>query len=186
MPTEFPAVKGYGDFDVEPFEEYYARWPAALAAMPKCVVESWVYRHWTDFQSWIELDPAAWKYSLSEFTNEQIMAIDHFGDWRKTLDHWGSELLTNRRRQETWLAKSMLDAGTVPAPIIVAVEAGHVRHPRGLKADFMKEPYQLIEGHMRLAYLRGMNTGGWQTLKPKHLVWAVEIPRTNSLGARRP
>lgn len=183
MPVVIPEVRGYGELNKESFESYYARWPAEFSSVPKCVVENWIYRHWANFQAWLPLRPLEWKYELTEYSNEQIMTIDHFGDWLDTLDYWGSELFRDKMRRDTWLAQYMLRGGTTPVPIMVAVNAGQVCHPRGCETDLMKEPYQLIEGHMRLAYLRGMIRRGYGALKPTHSVWAITIPPNHSFKA---
>jgi hypothetical protein len=170
------AVKGYGDFEVESFDDYYARWPNELSNFPRCVAENWVYRHWSDFEHlWLDRKIELFEFVQVALTNTEIMAIGHVGDWLETLDYWGDELFRNKMRQETWLAKYMLEHGTSPAPIIVAPDAVGLEHPRGLPMH----PNQLIEGHMRLAYLRGMIRHHHPALKPSHLVWHVSLPNNS-------
>lgn len=171
-----PAVKGYGTFDVETFDEYYARWPTELSNFPACVVENWVYRHWADFESlWVDKGVESFTFSEATLTNNQILAVGHTGDWLETLDYWGDELMRDKQRQETWLARYMLTHGTTPAPIIVAPHVSGLAHPRGLAMV----PNQLIEGHMRLAYLRGMIRYSHSELKPDHAVWHLGLPRSS-------
>ena len=73
----YPAVKNYDSLSPELFEEYFKKWPEKLNHIPKEVIESWIYRHWSDFQDWIPLQPEKWKYELCEFNNDQILEIDH-------------------------------------------------------------------------------------------------------------
>jgi hypothetical protein len=173
----FPAVNGYGDFEVETFDEYYSRWPESLSHIPRGVVEDWIYRHWRDFSAhWIKLSPQNWKYKLSEFSEIEIMEIDHVGTWIKELDSEGVEYVTGKPRSKTKLAQYMLSNGTFPRPIIVAKSAGHIMHPRS-NNEAMKEPYQLIEGHCRLACIRGMINSNNRKLAASHEVYEVEIPK---------
>ncbi|SOU11900.1 hypothetical protein LMG19145_03028 [Xanthomonas arboricola pv. fragariae] len=169
-----PEVNGYGGSGIESFEEYFARWPLELGNFPRDVVENWVYRHWQDFgRHWLDRDLSRFEFHLVELTNSEVMGIGHIKDWMQTLDYWGDELFRCASRSATWLAKSMLDYGTSPAPIIVAPQASGMYHPAG-------EPMhgtQLIEGHLRLAYLRGMIRHNHSSLQERHEVWAVCLPR---------
>lgn len=168
-----PEVKGYGNFNVESFVDYYARWPEQLSNFPKCVVENWVYRHWQDFKSlWLDRSIELFAFRQVDLSNSEIMEISHIDNWLELLDYWGDELFRNKMRQETWLANYMLVNGTSPAPIIVAPNAYALEHPKGgpMQAN------QLIEGHMRLAYIRGMIRHHHPKLKPSHIVWHVSLP----------
>lgn len=71
----------------------------------------------------------------------------------------------------------MLENGTTPAPIIVAKNAHNIKNHRG-REMYMKVPFQLIEGHMRLAYLRGMIKQKHPKLKDEQEVWEMKIPLT--------
>lgn len=163
--------------EVEPFESYFARWPKSLAAMPKSIIEDWVYRHWRDFSAyWLDLEPHTWSYELAQFPNECILSIGHVGRWIADLDAEGVEYVSDAPRSKTKLAQYMLREGTFPVPILVAENAGAVVHPR-TRGERMKEPYQLIEGHCRLACLRGMIQARHPNLLQVHRVWVATIPR---------
>ena len=62
-------------------------------------------------------------------------------------------------------------------PIMVAENAGNILHPISAREP-MKAPYQLIEGHCRLACMRGMINSNYKSLKYEYEVWLVEIPLT--------
>ncbi len=176
----YPAVKGYGDYVVESFEDYYARWPAELSKIPKMVVEDWIYRHWSCFSNrWIPLQPHLWKYEIALLTCEEILSIDHVLTWIQELDAEGVEYVTGKPRAQSRLAQFMLTNGTFPLPIIVAQNAGHAIYPQSGNLR-MKEPLQLIEGHCRLACLRGMINSNHKNLQAKHQIWLVEIPDIHS------
>lgn len=95
--TEIPKPKEYGSFDVEPFEDYRARLPSEFDAVPDAVLETWIYRHWSDFQEWLPLRPLEWKYKLVSMPSAEITRIDHVGQWSDTLRYWGDDLLDGRR-----------------------------------------------------------------------------------------
>lgn len=173
----YPPVRNYGNIDSESFEDYYARWPQELDRIPMSVVEDWIHRHWNDFKySWIDLQPHLWDFDLIEFTTAQVKSISHIGTWIPELDAEGVEFVGGiEPRSRTRLAKYMLSVGTFPKPIIVAKYSGHIIHPRS-GGEYMKEPYQLIEGHSRLACIRGMINANYPTLAPKHQVWVAKIP----------
>jgi hypothetical protein len=172
----YPAVKNYDSLSPELFEEYFKKWPEELNHIPKEVIESWIYRHWSDFQDWIPLQPEKWKYELCEFNNDQILEIDHVGNWLPQLKSWGRELLKGNHRKTTWLGQYMLEYGSTPTPIIIGKNFSEIYHPIEFGEQKMKVPYQLIEGHLRLSYLNGMISEGYSTLMKKHKVWVVTYP----------
>lgn len=171
-----PRVENYGDSDVESFGDYYSRWPAHLSNFPSCVVENWVHRHWDDFEYyWLGRNIEQFRFELGGYTNPAIMEIGHVGDWLETMDYWGDELFRDDLRRDTWLAKFMLEHGSTPSPIIVATNVAGFEHP----SSGRMQPLQLIEGHMRLAYLRGMIRHQHPALQPLHQVWNVTLPKSS-------
>jgi hypothetical protein len=121
----------------------------------------------------LRFDLRAFHFEAVSFSNDEVMAIGHFDDWFKTLDFWGDDLFKDKLRRKSWLGAYMLQHGTVPAPIIVAMNAVGIEHPRG---GLLKTPTHLIEGHMRLAYLRGMIRHNHPWLKNSHAVWLLRFP----------
>ena len=174
--TIYPPVIGYGEEDVETFDDYFARWPANLSSIPKDVIRDWIYRHWGEFNHhWSHLHPHTWSYELEQFSNDEILSIDHISNWMANLDAEGIEYVSDTPRSKTDLAQYMLNNGTFPIPILVAKNAGHVIYPHG-GGEHMKDPLQLIEGHSRLACIRGMIHSNHANLKQQHDVWLVSIP----------
>lgn len=176
-----PIPIGYDTFEVEPFAEYRVSLPSVFNRVPDLVIETWIYRHWSDFRSWLKLNPLNWRYSLTSLSSEEILKISHVNDWPDTLRYWGDDLLDGNSRKTTWLGRYMLKHGTTPTPMIVAVGAGAIEHPRELGYT-MKEPYQIIEGHMRLAYLQGLIRRHHPTIMEAHAVYLVEMPRKSKRG----
>ena len=173
--AEIPSPEDWGTFDVEPFKKYFERWPIAYSHVPPLVIETWVHRHWREFQLWQPLRPLEWKYDLQQLSSGEILTIGHVGTWPDTLRYWGDDLFEGPSRRQTWLGREMLETGTTPAPIIVAHNAGGYRHPREDNLPF-QEPYQLIEGHLRLAYLQSMVRHGHPQLRSHHDVFIATLP----------
>ena len=135
----YPEVINYGSTDSESFNDYYQRWPKALKNIPKQVVESWIHRHWAQFQDWIPLKPETWSYELCELTNTEVLEISHVNDWPLQLEVWGRDLFRGSHRKTTWLGKYMLEHGTTPVPIIVGKNFGEQSHPVEFGDEKMKE-----------------------------------------------
>ena len=179
----FPKPMGHGTFNVEPFSAYRARLPISFNEVPDSVIESWIYRHWDDFQSWLILNPLKWKYSLTMLTSNEVLMISHVNDWPSTLTYWGDDLIDGSQPMTTWLGAYMLEHGTTPTPMIVAFCFDGIEHPR--EPGFaMKKPYQIIEGHMRLAYLQALIRRRHFAVKPRHEVYLVELPVTIRCSGR--
>ena len=170
-----PAPRNWGTFNVEPYAEYRTRWPKKYENVPDAVIETWIYRHWREFQSWLPLRPLEWSYELKEFTSEEVLNVSHVGDWMKTLAYWGNDLLDGSTRKSTWLGKFMLENGTTPSPMIIAKNAGCWHHPREHGRQ-MQEPLQLIEGHMRLAYLQALVRRSHPSVQTVHQVVLATLP----------
>ena len=177
--TNFPKPIGHGTFNVESFSTYRTRLGSEFDQIPDFVIETWIYRHWRDFQDWLVLEPMRWEYSLVSVSSDDILRIGHVDDWLNALNYWGNDLFDGSFRESTWLGAYMLEHGTTPAPMIVAVDAGEIEHPRE-KGFFMCEPYQIIEGHMRLAYLQAMIRRGHCSLKPSHKICLARLPYNKS------
>lgn len=169
----YPEVKNYGEVDPESFEEYYERWPSYLNTIPRDIVKEWIYRHWDDFQIWIPLEPHKWTYELKEFTNDEILSIDHINNWIETLHKEGVEYINGTRKG--FAGSYVVNNGTFPSPIIVGENFGSLLHP-SVPESFnwhMKEPFQLIEGTRRLGSLFGMIDAKHHNLQDRHEVWVV-------------
>jgi hypothetical protein len=166
--------KNWGSFEVEPFEEYYGRIGNLFPNIPRCVFENWIHRHWRNFEEdWLDLDPQSFQFQSAVIKKHEVMIINHVSDWMRTLDNWGDALFENEERRETWLAKYVLEYGTWPAPIILLENQNTYLHKRLGKLAI---PIQLIEGHMRLAYIRGLIRHKSHSVSDSHKVWYVKFP----------
>ncbi|MBD0785806.1 hypothetical protein HUO09_05595 [Vibrio sp. Y2-5] len=172
---EIPKRNDPSDFECEPFEDYFARFPQELNHIPEDVVKNWMWYHNEQVVEFSQLyDFTKWKFSLEDFDNDKIMEIQHFEYDLKLLDGKGQEFLKGCLNEHD-TAKFMFENGTSPCPMIVTKDAGnHIHHQRE-EGNLMLEPYHLIEGNRRLAYLRAMIGKPFPRLKESHKVWVVEI-----------
>lgn len=131
---QLPAPYKRGSFDVESFTEYRRRWPKQYDCVPDLVIETWIYRHWRNFQARLSLRPLEWDYELGFLDDEKVMTLAHVGDWMETLPYWGVDLLDRKTRKGTWLGRYILEQGTTSTPTIVAANAGAWSHIRGNRA----------------------------------------------------
>ena len=168
-----PKVKDYDSPEREELDDYLKRWPQEYCNFPENVIENWVHRHNPQFISdWSDYNISSWVFELRSMSVEEIMKIEHLDG---ELDHWDyvGDTYINSNDPYQYLANYMRNNGTFPEPIIIAENANGIRHPKGLDGEFMKTPYQLIEGHRRLGFLRAMVRLNMATLKDNHEVWVI-------------
>ena len=166
--------KNWGSFEVEPFKEYYERVGKSFSNIPICVFENWIHRHWRNFEDdWLDLDPKSFLFQSADIDNYELVAISHVSDWMRTLNGWGDDLFKNKERRETRLAKYVIANGTWPVPIILLKNQNGYNHKR---LGNLAKPIQLIEGHMRLAYIRGLIRHKQANVLQSHKVWYVKFP----------
>lgn len=168
-------VKYAPDFQPEEsFESYLNKWPAELDNIPNCVIEQWCYRHNDQFiESWSSYNPEKWSFELVRFDNDMVYEIGHLKNELNHYDHVGRQYIKYEHTRD-FVGTYMLNYGTFPQPIIVAVDGGKLEHPRSRPGELMKEPYHLIEGHRRLGMLREMIRQGQQVSKV-HPVWLMSF-----------
>jgi hypothetical protein len=168
-------VKECPDFEPEEsLESYLEKWPEQLDNIPECVIDQWCYRHNDIFiKSWSGYKPENWDFELVKLDCNQIFEIEHLDGELDHYDYVGDEFIKHPYKRD-FVANYMLEHGTFPQPIIVAVDAGELEHPKSLPGECMKEPYQLIEGHRRLGLLRAMINSGVATAK-SHKVWLMKF-----------
>lgn len=173
--VDIPKRNDPSDSELELFEDYYARFPRELGNVPKEVVQTWMWYHNEQVIEFVEVyDFQKWVFTLEEFNNSDIMKIQHFDYDLRLLDGKGEEFIKGEMKGYD-TADYMLANGTSPCPIIIAKNAGAHIHHQGPEGDKMLEPYHLIEGNRRLAYLRAMITSAYAKLKNSHHIWVVDI-----------
>lgn len=172
--SDIPEPLNWDSVSKEPFADYWLRWPAKYSHVPEVVADTWIHRHWQQFRGWRGLKPESWTYEMRRLTAQQVLTIGDVSDPKKDGDEWGYDLIEGIKSGECWLRDYMLANGTTPAPILIAESAGHVSHPH--HDGKMAEPFQLIEGHRRLALLKAMIRLECPNLQSHHEVAVARIP----------
>jgi hypothetical protein len=146
----------FAPMDGEDFDKYWSRINSSCKhQLTELVAKQWFFEHWPDvMRYWAPLNPHNWSYELRKFSSSELMKIDHVDNELELLDQAGSKLYSNYRQGDYRLTDYILENETFPVPIIVAFNASHIKHPWSKRDSFMKAPYQLIEGHRRLAFVR--------------------------------
>ncbi|MCT8335086.1 hypothetical protein NUH30_15510 [Leptospira sp. 85282-16] len=72
---------------------------------------------------------------------------------------------------KTWLAKYFIENKTWPKPIII-LTVNQIQSYQNIK--FSKD-FHLLEGHMRLAYMRAQYRNKIENIPKSHLTWVVKI-----------
>jgi len=164
------------DYQKESFEDYYARWPNELSHVPESVVKSWMWYHNEQVVEFCRdyYDIEHWSFQLENFDNDKIMEVQHFPDELEKLDDIGERFI-NGKLAGYDTADYMLENGTFPCPIIVVENGSRYQHHKSLPCETMIEPYHLIEGNRRLAFVRALIRHNHPKLKGNHEVWVVTI-----------
>jgi hypothetical protein len=156
---------GQSGSDVEPFGEWWPRVREQLPHVPEDVAEHWVHRNFNDTPyAFLPLDRL--RFERQPWSTDQLNAV-RFGS------HWGNRpdlgKLDGAEERNDPLACMMIEAGTWPAPVLVLDNRDGQKETGG-------EPmsrWHLIEGHLRLTYLRGLLRRG--IANPQHDVWVVTL-----------
>lgn len=162
---------GNGTSEKELFECYKGRVGSLASNIPDCVLENWIYRHYTYVVSGYSfLD-----FSKIRFTEEKWSKEDIFQLIKSYDDNWINNLgyQLYKRNNRSWLQDYMLNHMTWPVPIIVL---------ENKEAFYLNEnemrlgtPFHLLEGHLRLNYFREIYRTEKKSLKDTHSIWNVTI-----------
>ncbi len=166
----------YVTYQLEPFVNVSEKYKKMLPNFPECVLEQWTYRHFDDFCNkywWIQYDRLVFNKVL--FSREQIMSIGTA--FLDTQDYWGDDFINNPefRVKQTWLGGFMNENRTWLKPVIVFdVNNSIIDEEKELKYGKLIRPLHLLEGHMRLAYMRALIRYSISGVPDKHYVWLVK------------
>lgn len=162
--------EGFGGRHCESWELWRARAHMMLPGFPDEVLEQWLYRHWKAVLcNWGWLDFQAMQFTKQTWTSEQIMnnvKTPHDDVVDKLARRMNNEIF-----QRSWLVKNMTEQGTWPvAPIVLHYE----RDLYATNGRVLKAPFNLLEGHHRLGYLKGLIEQGEFT-RDTHEIWVAKI-----------
>nr|WP_315145859.1 hypothetical protein [uncultured Flavobacterium sp.] len=176
----------YGDIeDYENFEEYYERIKikTEFSHIPEIVFEQWLWAHidkeesitnygWLNYEE-IEFELCSW--TTNQLTN--INVIESYRDYyknRASYNDLNTFCCTDKdlkvwKKRGTWRTP----------PIILDVQSISEEIPNWCE---IVPPYQLVEGHSRLGYLKSMVTIdklGKGKVAEKHNIYVMRLRSTN-------
>lgn len=157
----------YKNREDEKFKEYFQRIHKLLPNWPEEVVKEWLYRHNNQIEDYFFLEFDKFKFSLEKWGNEKIMKLINSYKMDYVIDSLGLQILD---RPYSFLQKYIYKNGTWPSPIIVLKNEDDIIV--GNK-ELLGKPYHLLEGHLRLGYIRNLYKNNKQ-LKKEHLVYIVK------------
>ena len=160
------------DPEPEKFEQVKPRLKQALPNFPDCVLEQWIYRHFPAIEDYWWLGFEKFDFKQESWSNTKIMNL--IGSrMLVNQDYWGDELVLKKTfRDKTWLGNYFHEYKTTPKPIIILKNDNDFIDPYDSK---LFKPYHLLEGHMRLGYLRAHIRHSVEGTPNEHEVWVVTI-----------
>ncbi|MGJ4789536.1 hypothetical protein [Leptospira koniambonensis] len=172
---EFEAIfNGVIDrYEHEDFLNVLPKFKKLLPNFPDCVLEQWAFRHRHNFLSdYWDLGFDKFEFSLHDFDNTKI--YNEIG-WKESvpIESWGDNLFVKKNHivMQTWLAKYFFKEKSWPRPIIVL----QVDQIRQFGTILFQKSFQLLEGHLRLAYMRSQIRNNIEEIPVTHKVWVVKI-----------
>jgi hypothetical protein len=162
---------GIDRLEKESFETYKRRVGSLASNIPDCVLENWIYRHYTCVVS----DYSFLNFNKMQFAKEKWSKEDIYHLIKSynegLIDKLGYQLY--KRNNKSWLQDYMLKHMTWPVPIIVLEnKESFYLNEKDMKLGV---PFHLLEGHLRLNYFREIYRTEKETLKETHSVWKVTI-----------
>lgn len=172
QPVKIPVpLKDENDIIIEAFEDYMARVKPVLPEMPEDVVCQWLFSHPQVIDDWDWLDFSSLSFTLEDWSISQIPAVDKDKNcpvhtYRYNLDRNKPESGKGRMGR---LVEYFEDNQTWPrSPIFLENAEGQYAPPGGWE---MSHPYQLLEGHHRLAVFSLFRDEN--RLCDKHQIWVA-------------
>lgn len=162
---------GNDTFDKEPFNSYKKRVSVLVPNIPECVLENWIYRHY----SCVMVDYSFLNFKEMQFTKEIWSKEEVYHEIKsyeeRIINSLGYQLYQNKMK--SWLQEYILKNMTWPVPIIVLENKEN--NYMNSQADLLGCPFHLLEGHLRLNYFREIYRTEKKNLKDSHEIWKVTI-----------
>ncbi len=161
-------------FDPEdpPFEKderYRRRLGELLPEFPAQVVAAWFVRHGPSaFSEHGWLDYRRFRFHLDELPTD-VLTREAMTSNEPAIESWATMIWTRKGFQQSLLGSFMFDNGTWPVPPVVLNNAGGLVTPKGEQLGAL----HLLEGHHRLAFLKGLSSSPALATRRCHEVWKV-------------
>lgn len=167
--------EGYGDtWTPEPWDTYWSRVQHLIPNFPAVAAQQWLWRHYTDATdfSWLVLPELV--FSSENWSVAQILEQIHGWPNHRLVEKWSDYLRTSPDADTDWLVNQMRTVGTWPQPPMIIKNTRERRRPDGLK---LAVPYQLMEGHHRIGFLRAL-AETLDATESEHEVLVIDVPDT--------
>ena len=136
-------------------EAYLVRLRSSLPHFPEEVLTDWLLRHGSfAFFLFGWLDYRRFRFSREEWQTSKLLELVISSNERD-MDIWTQELREFPEVQQQRLGAFMINNGTWPSTPLVLDNTNEIRRPSGQPLS----RYHLLEGHHRLAFLRGLEIG---------------------------
>jgi len=150
--------------------EYARRLRALLPDFPAQVLADWILNHGRNaFREHGWLDYRQLRFALRDEPTAFFDTVATSND--SAVGSWSHQFRTDPQFQQYDLGEFMAANGTWPVPPIVLDNTSGLTTPRG---EILGR-HHLLEGHHRLAFLRGLQTPPALAIQPVHSLWLATI-----------
>ena len=151
----------------ESFESFLKCIEPVLPNFPENILQHWVYRHFDFFCSdfwWLGYDKLSFR--KEKFNKEQILSIQ--SKKMEMINAFSAGFLSpDSGQRKSYLGQYMWEKKLWPEPIIVL----DVINSNLINSKKVCKPFHLLEGHMRLSYMRALIQESFQDVPDEHEVW---------------
>jgi hypothetical protein len=157
------------DDEEEADDEYQRRLEELLPNFPAQVIKDWIVRHGRSaFREHGWLDYRRFRFEQAQrpviFFRNAVLTSNE-----PAVASWALAIRVNKGFQESDLGSYMLENGTWPVPPVILANSSGLKHPQGEGLG----RHHLLEGHHRLAYLKGFATPPPIPTQERHSLWRV-------------
>ena len=156
-------VEDEDELEREPFEQYAARVRPLLPTYPDEVLRQWSYDNPRTMYRYAWLNFERFIFREETWSSERI--VRDVQTWNEDAVRALEPVILSPGNPSR-LERYMLEHRTWPVPIIAITNPRQIRRKH---ARCFREPFQLLEGHHRLAYLRALFRQGMAMAE--HRIW---------------
>lgn len=168
VPNKYEPYQDQGGDVAEDCCAYVQRMKATLLPhWPDEVLREWLHRHAGSIDTYVFLEFETFSFAKQIWPLSRIPGREAFED-EVVCDQF-SNVEERAEQPGDWLAQYMVREGTWNTPIVLLDnQHGQWAFPDGSP---LKQPYHLLEGHHRLAFLNTLRVTG--KARAEHEVWVV-------------
>lgn len=161
----------YKKTEYEMFDDYFKRIHKLLPSWPEEIIKEWLFRENSCIEKYFFLGFDRFEFDLVEWENEEILSKVE-SSAMKSVDNMGAQFFEHPT--ETYLKKYIKVNKTWPSPIIILENINEIKKNSW---NEIRNPFHLLEGHLRLGYIRFLIKNHPEKLNKKHLLYIAKIKR---------